>query len=534
MTAHIAITLATIGLAMVFFAWNIVPAPVVAVAASLVLYFTGVLTTSETLSGFGDPVVILIAALLAIAVGLENAGVGAWAGQFLMRHTGENETVRLVAIMTAAAVFSGLIGMNAGVAAMLPVTVMVAVRSRTAPSKLMIPLAFACLTGASLTMVGTPVNVIAATQAQEARAGHIGFFEWAILGVPQLLGTIVIVVLFGKYLLPERPSDSIPADFSAHAQTLVEQYRLGREADALMDRDSGVAEVVVARRSALIGQHAYPGMATADGALVVLAVHREGEEVRGPSVTLRAGDHLLLEGTWKALDTYVAGPGVLAVDSPETVRRQAVPLGKGAPAALAILGLLIAGLAFDLVPAAVAAVVCAALMVVTGVMTLPQMYRGIDWNTVLLIGAMIPPAIAMTTTGAAAFIGDHVADALGGFGPVAVLAGIFAVAAVISQFISNTSTALVMMPVGLATAADLHVSALPMVLSVAMGASASVLTPFANGVSLMVYGPGGYKFGDFWKLGLAVLILKMAVTVLIIPLVWTFLVLAGLVGEFHG
>jgi di/tricarboxylate transporter len=79
-----------------------------------------------------------------------------------------------------------------------------------------------------------------------------------------------------------------------------------------------------------------------------------------------------------------------------------------------------------------------------------------------------------------------------------------------------------MMPVGLATAADLHVSALPMVLAVAMGASASVLTPFANGVSLMVYGPGGYKFGDFWRIGLVVLALKLAVTVLIIPLVWHF------------
>ncbi len=96
----------------------------------------------------------------------------------------------------------------------------------------------------------------------------------------------------------------------------------------------------------------------------------------------------------------------------------------------------------------------------------------------------------MTNTGAAALIGDQVVGALGAFGPLAVLDGLFVVSATVSQFISNTSSALVMMPIGLATASEMEVNALPMMLSVAMGASASFLTPFANGVSLMVYGPG--------------------------------------------
>src|SRR5215813_216637 len=226
MTTQIIMTLAIIAVAMMLFAWNPVPAAVVAVCASLALYFTGILTMQETLAGFGDPVVILIAGLLAIGAGLETAGVGAWAGQQLIRRTGANETWRLVAIMIAAAVFSGLIGMNGAVAAMLPIIVVVAVRTRVAPSRLMIPLAFACLTGAKLTLLGTPVNVIAATQADEAGVGHIGFLEWSVLGVPLLAGTIVITLLFGRRLLPDRRSLSIPSDFSAHAQTLVEQYRL--------------------------------------------------------------------------------------------------------------------------------------------------------------------------------------------------------------------------------------------------------------------------------------------------------------------
>lgn len=604
MTPQIAITLGVILVAMGFFIWNRVPAAVVAVGASLVLYFTGVISAQQTLSGFGDPVVILIVALLAIAVGLEDAGVGVWAGQLLMRRAGGSPRMRLVAMMVVAAVFSGLIGMNGAVAAMLPIAVLVAVRTGTPPSRLMIPLAFACLTGAKLTLLGSPVNVIAATQAEEAGVGHIGFFEWALLGVPQLIGTILIAAFLGTRLIPDRQSRSIPADLSEHAHTLVEQYKLeeglhwlrlrntsplvgaasstldlesypglqlvgfldgdrpaaltrerlavgdhvlvrgdvadvgrlasdlhlgirpasetGAVAESLLGRQTGLAEVVIPPRSAMIGRSVFPGMTTADGGLQILAVQRGDDEVREAPILLRAGDHILLQGTWEALDTYLADPQVLVVDSPEVVKRQTVALGRGAPAAIGILVLLVVLLAFDLVPPALAAVLCAALMVVFRVVRLPQLYHRIDWNTPILIGAMIPPAVAMMTTGAAALIGDYVVDALGAAGPYAVLAGLFLVSALVSQFISNTSAALVMIPIGLATAAELGVSALPMMMGVAMGASASFLTPFANGVSLMVYGPGGYRFGDFWRLGIVVLAWTLVVTLLVVPLVWPF------------
>jgi di/tricarboxylate transporter len=103
-----------------------------------------------------------------------------------------------------------------------------------------------------------------------------------------------------------------------------------------------------------------------------------------------------------------------------------------------------------------------------------------------------------------------------------VLSGIYLESAIVTQYISNTSSALVMMPIGLATASELGISALPMMLGVAMGASASFLSPFANGVSMMVYGPGGYRFGDFWRLGLIVMAWALIVTVAVVPLYWKF------------
>ncbi len=600
----IAITLSIIGLALVLFAWNPVPAVVVAIGASLALFFTGVLTMPEALTGFGDPVVILIAALLAIAVAVETTGVGAWAGQLLLRRTGGSQTTLLVALMVAAAIFSALIGMNGAVAAMLPVTVIIAVRTGMAPSHLMIPLALACLKGAKLTLLGSPVNVIAATQAEEMSAGHIGFFEWSVLGIPQLVGSILIVIWLGKRLLPERRSESIPADLSGHAHKLVQHYNLehglhqlavpaasglvgmsrnavdlgayvgvravafldhedgrplerdrleagdlilvrgdGHEVDrlaadlqlevrehgdkaalgdVLLSRDSGLAEVVVPERSALIGSTVFPGMTSQDHEVMVLAVQRGGAELVRPRLTLSSGDHLLLQGSWPALERYLSSAELLVIDSPDEVRVQAVALGRGAKRVFAIMALLVVLLVFNIVPAPIACLLCVCLVVITGVARLPQILRGLDWNTVLLIGAMIAPARAMEKSGAAAMIGNYIVTLLGDFGPIAVLVGLFLAATIITQFISNTSTALVTMPIAFAAASDMHVSALPMVMSVAMGASASFLTPFANGVSLMVHGPGGYKFGDFWPLGVVVLIWTLIVTVIVTPLYWPF------------
>jgi di/tricarboxylate transporter len=558
----------------------------------------------EALTGFGDPVVILIAALLAIAVAVETTGVGAWAGQLLLRLSGANETTLLVALMIVAAIFSGLIGMNGAVAALLPVAVIIAVRTAISPSHLMIPLALACLKGAKLTMLGSPVNVIAATQAEELGAGHIGFFAWSVLGIPQLIGSIIIVIFLGRRLLPERQSESIPTDFSGHAHTLVQHYKLehglhrlavpaasplvgtsrkaldlsaypgvravafldheddrplerdrieagdlilvrgdghevnrlasdlqmevrehGEKAalgDVLLSRDSGLAEVVIPERSALIGSTVFPGMTSQDHEVMILAVQRGGAELVRPRLTLRSGDHMLLQGSWPALERYLSSAQLVVIDSPDQVRTQAVALGRGAKRVFAVLALLVVLLVFNVTPAAIACLLCACLMVITGVVRVPQIYRGLDWNTVLLIGAMIAPARAMEKSGAAEMIGNHIVSLLGDFGPTAVLVGLFLAATLVTQFISNTSTALVMMPIAFAASNDMKVSALPMVMSVAMGASASFLTPFANGVSLMVYGPGGYKFGDFWRLGLVVLIWTLVVTVVVTPIYWPF------------
>src|SRR5262249_31801750 len=172
-------------------------------------------------------------------------------------------------------------------------------------------------------------------------------------------------------------------------------------ADILFNRTSGLAEVVIPPRSAMIGQTVFPGMVTPSGDLIILAVQRRGEN-QGPNETMLAvGDILLLQGTWKALDEHLSDPEVLVVDSPELIRRQAVPMGAGAKQAIAVLVALVLLLATGVVPAPIVGLVAACAMVLLRVLTVEQAYRSINWTTVILVGAMIPLSTAMTKSGAA-------------------------------------------------------------------------------------------------------------------------------------
>jgi di/tricarboxylate transporter len=590
--------------ALALFIWGRVPAVIVAIGVSLALFFTGILPAEQALGGFGDLVVVLIASLFVIATGLEASGVTTWAGQWLIRQAGESRTRLMILLMLMAAVFTCAISVNGTVAALLPLCVALAVRLRIPTSQLLLPMVFATHGSTMLTLIGAPLNVIASKAAVDAGLRPIGFFEFAVAGIPMLLGSMAIILLTARWLLPHKNGASLPADFSQHARTLVEQYKIenglhrlrlrasstllgaSRDkvdlapypglslvaiqqgesgklvtrdnlaeddllivrgdaqaagqlaaeqhlafsteenpasiAEALFNRASGLAEIVIPPRSKLIGETAFAGMTAGDGELLVLAVQRGGEDMGAGAHKLAVGDHLLLQGGWRALDKHLADPQVLVVDSPEVVRRQAVPLGLGAVEALAILVLLVVLLATGLLPSAVAGLLCAILMVLVGVINVPQAYKGIDWNTCFLIGGMIPLSAAMTRTGAADLIADTLIRLLGNAGPRGFMAGLFVAAALIGCVISNTATALLFFPISIAMAHELGVSPMPFIVGIAIASHAALLTPIATPVNLMVMGPGGYKFSDYPKFGILLTIWWLIVALFIVPLYWRF------------
>ena len=229
----------------------------------------------------------------------------------------------------------------------------------------------------------------------------------------------------------------------------------------LFNRNSGLAEVMIPPRSAFIGETVFPGMVTESGDLLVIAVQRHGSELADARTKLQAGDTLLLQGTWKALDVHLDNPDVLVVNSPEIVRRQAVPLGSGAMQAIVILLGMVVLLATGLVPPAVAGLLAAGALVLSHVLTVDQAYRSIDWTTVILIAAMMPLSTAMIETGAAQLMAEALVSRVGDAGPHALLAGLFLLTAVLGQLISNTATALIVIPISVAAATQIGMSPRP-------------------------------------------------------------------------
>ena len=512
-------TFLILGIVVAVFVWDHLPVAAVALGTALSLWATGVLTLEQSLAGFGDPTVIFIASLFVVSEALDSTGVTAWAGQELIARAGGSRARVVVLMLLLVALLTALISVNGSVAALLPVVTVMAVRLRMSPSQLLLPLAFGAHAGSLLVLTGSPVNVIVSDAADEAGVGTVGFFEFALVGVPLVAGTIAIIVLFGERLLPDRKVRSMTRDFSTLAHTLVDQYSLDDDPGALVSRRSGLAEVVVPPRSALVGETVFPGMVTESGDLVVLAVQRKGEELAGETA-LAVGDTMLMQGDWGALEYHLDDPELLVVDRPALVRRQAVPLGPGAKRALVILAAMVVVLATGALPAAVAGLLAAGAIVVSRVLTIDEAYRGIAWTTVILVAGMIPLSTAMTASGAAQTLADNIVAAVNG--PYALLLGLVLLTFALGQLISNMATALIVIPIAVSAAAELDVSAKPVLMAVCVASAASFLTPVATPANLMVMEPGGYRFGDYWKLGLPLLALFGLVAVLVVPVIWPF------------
>jgi di/tricarboxylate transporter len=514
-------TMVILLLAIVAFASNRLPLSLVAVGVSVALYLTGVLPLHDALAGFGDPTVLFIAALFVVSEALDATGVTAWAGKMVIARAGTRRVVLIVVLSLLCAGITALITPNGAVAALLPLVVVVAARANIATSQLLLPLAFAAHAGSMLLLTGTPVTMIVSEYAADHGGRALGFLEPAAVGIPLVLGTVLILTLFGKRLLPERGGSLMPTDLSRHAATLRVDYAVAHDGEMTVDATTGITEVVIPPRSALIGTRLGIGMATPSGDLVVLAAKRGDEHIREAHFDLQPGDIVLLQGTWDDLEFHTSGGDVLVVDAPKGLRR-AVPFGKGAGKAVAILAGLVILLALGVVPPAIAALLAAMALVITRTITPAQAYHSINWTTIILIAGMIPLSTAVLSTGAADLIAGWLLDLVGGAGPRFALLALVLLTVALGQFVSNTATVLILAPVAVAVAYSLELSVMPFLLALAVAGAASFLTPIATPANLMVMAPGGYRFGDYWKLGLPLSLLFVLIAVLLVPVMWPF------------
>ena len=318
-------------------------------------------------------------------------------------------------------------------------------------------------------------------------------------------------------LVKGRPDDLLTLE---GLQSLEIDHQAPPDLSELESEHVGLTEVALSPRTTLAGKTLRQIHFRDKYGLSVLAIWREGQAYRSNlrDMALRFGDALLLYGPRERLRMLGAEPDFLVL----TQAAQEAPRLNKAPIAVLIMVAVLMPVILDLLPIAIAAVVGVVLMILTRCLTMDEAYQAIEWKAIFLIAGMLPLGIAMQQTGAASFLTEGMVALVGPFGPLAVAAGLFVLAALASQVMPNAAVAVLLAPIALNTANDLGISPYPLMMVVAVSASAAFLSPIGHPANLLVMGPGGYRFTDFTKVGIPLTLVVLAVVLLVLPVFWPF------------
>ncbi len=307
-------------------------------------------------------------------------------------------------------------------------------------------------------------------------------------------------------------------------QALHERERLAFEPEfrlrdeALQDDDRLLVEAMVAPNSRLAGNTLAGTEFHWHTSAAVLAIQRRGEVIREQlkHVPLALGDVLLLLVPAGEMAELRANPNLLVLTEKEDDRGSR----RRAPLALAIMAGVVALAALGVADIVVTALAGAVLMVLAGCLRADEIYDAIDWRVIILLAGVLPLGIALTSSGAAQAVAAQAMALVGGAGPVAALAVVYLLTSLLTEAMSNNACAVLMAPIAVATAQGLGVDPTPFLVAVAFAASTSFATPVGYQTNTMVYNAGGYRFGDFVRIGVPLNLLFAVVAIVLIPMFW--------------
>jgi di/tricarboxylate transporter len=290
------------------------------------------------------------------------------------------------------------------------------------------------------------------------------------------------------------------------------------DAQKLVSGDVGLVEAILSPQTTLEGKTLRQINFREKFGLNVLALWRKGSAHRTNlrDTDLRFGDALLLLGPRKKLQLLGQEPDfiVLTETAQEELRLEKMKLS------LLLMAVVLAPVIIGWVPIYIAAVIGAALMVLTGCLTMEEAYRQIEWKAVFLIAGMLPLGTALDQSGAAKLIAEGVVALGGPFGPNAVMLGLVALTFLATCFVPTAALVVLMAPIVLNTSANMGLSPHGLIMAVAMASSASFTTPISHPANILVMGPGGYRFIDYLKVGGLLTLVTLAVLMLVMPIFW--------------
>jgi len=613
MTGEQLIVFGVLAATLVLFVWNRWRYDLVALAALLACALTGVVPAEEVFAGLGHPAVISVAAVLVLSRGLLNGGVVDSVARRLMQ-VGERPWAQVAALTGIVALSSGFMNNVGALALFMPVAIWMSRQSGRSPSYLLMPLAFGSLLGGTLTLIGTPPNLIIAGYRAEAGEAPFGMFAFLPVGAAVTVAGVLFIALLGWRLVPRRQEQEGNGDLfeisayltevrvpegckyagrTLHAligavqdeadvqvialirgderQRMPSTYEVLREGDILLveaDSDSlkalldvtGVelaadveeqenkahdeqeaaeqaveqekaeknhksrhgeltlAEAIVSPGSMLVGTSASGLDLRERHGVNVLAVARQGQRLRQRLGEIRfaAGDILLLQAREDALQSSLNSLGCLPLAS----RGLSITTPRNVMLASAIFAITLASIAFGLLPAATALVTGALVMILVGLIPLGRIYESIDMPVIVLVAAMLPVGQALETTGGSQLIADALLELGQSLPAAATLALLMVAVMLISNVVNNAAAAVLAAPVAISLARGMDASVDPFLMAVAIGASCAFLTPIGHQSNTLVMAPGGYRFGDYWRLGLPLSILVVLCAVPAILWIW--------------
>ena len=601
---------------ILFFVWGKFTPDVVALVSMISLFLFGILDLKEALSGFSNPTVIMIAALFIIGEGLSLTGWTALAGEKIMKLAGKSHSKLLTITTLGAGLLSGFVSNTGTVATLMPVTISSAWSIGTLPSKLLLPVAFGSNTGGLLTLTGTPPNIIVNNVLIENNTDGLSFFEFAYIGIPLLLISLIYFKFFGQKLLPSNHTNNKPVDIESTVYKWIEAYKVennyyrlrvrsvspllnttikdwgfeknfgislirikrrhpnfikknkpyiefpeddtvfkyhdiitvkGEIKDInrlmikfrlgllplepitdelknnLINQEVGMSEILVTPKSVLVGENIKIGEFFERYDVQFLGASRNNKPLTEKDISVKAGDAFLVRGAWKKIELLQNHyENIVIIGKPEGISKTVTNLSLKSYIALFSLLLMIFLLIFNILPGAVAGLLSAGIVIISGGVPIEKAYKKISWSSVIMIAAMIPMGLALQKTGTAQLMATSIVSLLGQGHPIILLAGVFLITTAFSQVINNSATAVLMAPIVMIAANSLNYSPIPFLVVVAVSASTAFLSPVGTTTNAMVMTAGRYQFKDYLRVGGPLLVLFLIVTLIIVPMVWPF------------
>jgi di/tricarboxylate transporter len=582
MTTHQIVSFAVIGAMMAAFLWGRFRYDLVAVAALLAAVAFGIVPAAEAFSGFADDIVIIVGSALVVSAAVSRSGVMETLLQRVAPNV-TRPRVQLLILVGTVAVLSAFVKNIGALAIMIPIAFQMARRSGVSPGMFLMPMSFGALLGGLMTQVGTSPNIIVSRLRGELTGIPFQMFDFTVVGATLTLAGVAFLALF-YWLLPLRPREGMAlqdaieiknytteATVGEGAQavdsTIAELHRLGgnramvtsivsakgnrrvplpdatlrvgdrlilegepEALDKLVEQggltlgqrgtgaDLSTIEAIIGSSSPLVGQSARDYALFARTGLDLMAVSRRGRRFaeRLSQIRLEAGDVVVLRGAEGRIGEWLRDLDCLPLAD------RALQLGRvrNRLGPIAILGVAMAATATGMVPVTVAFFAAAVAMLFTGALPLRDAYRTLDGPILVMLAALIPVSDSLRATGATDLIASGLSQVAQGMPAWGALALILVAAMAVTPFLNNAATVLVMAPIAATFAGDLGLRPEAFLMAVAIGAGCDFLTPIGHQCNTLVMGPGGYRFGDYWRLGLPLSALVIVVAVPLLLIVW--------------